>query len=187
MNEHFKFPNQFLDTQFVPYMKKDDIESRISSLANTLSEKYHDQELVILGVLKGGMTFTADLVRKLRGVLLIIDFIKLSHVGQTHTHEGTIRIEKDIKVDIKNKNVLIVEDIVDSGRALKFIQKRLKLASPQSIETIAFFSKPFRRKEEIQVDYIGKDLEEKFIVGFGLDLEGYGRNLEHVYYLKYPH
>ena len=187
MNEHFKFPNQFFDTQFVPYMQREEIESLISSLAQTLSEKYQDQELVILSTLKGGMTFTADLVRKLRGVDLVIDFIKLSHIDQTHTYEGTIRIEKDIKVDIRNKNVLLIEGIVDSGRALKFIKKRLELAAPLSIEVITFFSKPFRRKNEIQIDYIGKNVKEKFIVGFGLDLEGYGRNLEHVYHLKYPH
>ena len=186
MNENFKFPNQFLNTQFVPYMKKGEIKSLVGPLANIISKKYGGQELIILGVLKGGFIFTADLVRKLHGVHPIIDFIKLSDMGRTCDSDGTIRIEKDIKVDIKNKNVLIVEDIVDSGRALKFIQQRLELAGPRSVEVITLFNKPSRRKEQVQVDYIGKEVKTRFIVGFGLDLEGHGRNLEDVYYLKYP-
>ncbi|MCY4644875.1 MAG: hypoxanthine phosphoribosyltransferase [Bacteriovoracales bacterium] len=186
MSESYKFPNQFIDTQFVPYMKKEEIESLVDSLADTVSKRYENRELVVLGVLKGASNFVADLVRKVRRVDMVIDFIKVCDLGRTRVHGGTIRIEKDIKVDIRDKDVLIVEDIVESARTLAFIKKRLELASPKSLEILTLFDRPFDRNEEIAIDYIGKTVKEKFIVGLGLDLEGYGRNLENIYYLKYP-
>ncbi len=186
MIEHFKFPNQFIDDQFVPYIEKEDIKLLIKSLAYSISEKYKDQELIVIGVLKGSSCFTASLVREIVGVDLYIDFIKLSSVGRTESKDGTILIQKDTKMDLRDRNVLIVEDIVDSGRALKFIQDRIMLCKPASLETITLFDKPYKRKTQVQVDYIGKKIEERFIVGFGLDLEDYGRNLNDVYYLKYP-
>ena len=186
MDESFKFPNQFIDTQFVPYMDKKEIASLVDSLALSIKEKYCNRELVILSVLKGGLPLTADLVRKLHGVHVTIDFIKLSDIGRTQDHDGTIRLEKDIEVDVKGKNVLIVEDIVDSGKAINFIKRRLELSSPHSIEILSLFDKPLNRKVEVSLDYVGQTVQERFIIGFGLDLEGHGRNLEGVYYLKYP-
>ena len=187
MHESFKFPNQFIDSQFLPYLSRKDIGLLLNSLANSINEKYQGQELVALGVLKGGLSFAADLVRKLRGMHLVIDFIKLSRLGKANdSSPRAIRIEQDVQADICDKNVLIIEDIVDSGKALCFIQRRLELANPRSIATVALFNRTSQRKQDVRIDYVGKNVKERFIIGYGMDLEGYGRNLEDVYYLKYP-
>ena len=186
MDEKNKFPESFIDAQFLPYLEKSEIQSLVNSLAFSVSAKYRKQELMILGILKGGIITVADFVRKLKGVLVTIDFIKVSNIGREDNCSGTIQIEKDIEVDIFNKKILIVEDIVDSGRGLKFIKERLELSSPASIEILTLFDRPSRRKVEIKPDYIGKTIEERFVIGNGLDLEGFGRNLEKVYSLKYP-
>lgn len=185
-DEKNKFPSSFVSNQFVKYVDSKEIKGIVEALGNSLSQKYHGQEIVLVGVLKGSMVFLADLAREIKGVKVYVDFVRLQAVGRGKESHGTITINKDITTNIMDRNVVIVEEVVDTGRALNFLKKRLLLSSPRSLEVITLFDKPYRRTVNIQPDYIGKIIDDQFIVGYGLDLEDYGRNFEQLYYLKYP-
>jgi hypoxanthine phosphoribosyltransferase len=185
-NEINKFPSNFVSDQFVPYIEASEIESITESLAHTISQKYKGQELIMIGILKGSTVFMSDLIRKIRNVKIYTDFVKVSAVGRSKESNGTIVISKDIGTNILDKNVLIVEEIIDTGRALHFLKNRLLQSEPRSIEIITLFDKPYKRAVPIKADFIGKQIDDQFIIGYGLDLEEYGRNFSDVYYLKYP-
>lgn len=186
MSEKSKFPNHFVSSQFVDYVPQDEIKGIVENLAHSISEKFSGQELHVICVLKGSMVFTADLIRKIKNVKLFVDFVKLKSIGRDKESNGTIAFVKDISSNLHDKNVLIVEEIVDTGRALSFLKNRIQEAGPKSIEIISLFDKPYKRAVPIKADYLGKKIDDQFIVGYGLDLEEYGRNLEDVYFLKYP-
>lgn len=186
MDERNKFPSQFHTTQFVKYLDAGEIEATVETLAHSLSEKYKGQELVLIGVLKGSMTFMADLVRRMKGVKVYIDFVKISALGRHRESQGTMTMSKDITTNLLDKNVLIVEEIVDTGRALSFLIQRLHLSSPRSISVVTLFDKPYQRLINVKPEFIGKKIEDQFVVGYGLDLEDFGRNFEDLYFLKYP-
>lgn len=185
-DEKNKFPSSFVSSQFVKYIDHKEIKGIVEALGNTLSQKYQGQDLVLIGVLKGSMVFLADLVREIKGVKVYVDFVRLQAVGRSKENHGTITISKDFTTNLMDRNVVIVEEIVDTGRALSWLKKRIQLSSPRSLEVISLFDKPYRRTVNIQPDYTGKKIEDQFIVGYGLDLEDYGRNFQQLYYLKYP-
>jgi hypoxanthine phosphoribosyltransferase len=185
-DEKNKFPGSFVGSQFVKYIDAKEIRGIVETLGNTLSQKYQGQDLVLIGVLKGSMVFLADLAREIKGVKVYIDFVKLQAVGRSKENHGTITINKDFTTNLMDRNVVIVEEIVDTGRALSFLKKRILLAQPRSLEVITLFDKPYKRAVNVQPDMTGKKIEDQFIVGYGLDLEDFGRNFEQVYYLKYP-
>jgi hypoxanthine phosphoribosyltransferase len=184
--ETFKFPSIFVEDQFVKYVDREEIKGIISSLGHTINQRYAGEELVLIGILKGSMTIMADLCRELSDVNVYIDFLSVKAIGRSKENNGTITIEKDISTNILGKNILIVEEIIDTGRALHFLKNRLQLSSPKSVEILTLFDKPYKRAVPIKADYIGKKIDDQFIIGYGLDLESYGRNFEDVYYLKYP-
>lgn len=181
-----KFPSTFVSNQFVPYIPKEEIEKLTQSLAQAISLKYQGQELVLIGVLKGSTIFLADLARQIKGVKIYVDFVKLQSQGRSKESHGTITISKDYTTNLLDKNVLIVEEIVDTGRALNFLMKRIQLSSPRSLSVVTLFDKPYKRVVNIHPEFIGKKIEDHFVVGYGLDLEDFGRNFEDVYYLQYP-
>ncbi len=185
-DEKNKFPSSFVSNQFVNYIDSKEIKGIVEALGNTLSQKYQGQDLVLIGVLKGSMVFLADLVREIKGVKVYVDFVKLQAVGRSKENHGTITISKDFTTNVMDRNVVIVEEIVDTGRALSFLKKRIQLASPRSLEVVTLFDKPYKRAVNIQPDLTGKKIDDQFIIGYGLDLEDYGRNFEQLYYLKYP-
>jgi hypoxanthine phosphoribosyltransferase len=185
-DEKNKFPSSFVSSQFVKYIDQKEIKGVVSALGNAISQKYQGQDLVLIGVLKGSMVFMADLIREIKGVKVYVDFVKLSAVGRSKENHGTLCITKDYSTNLMDRNVLIVEEIVDTGRALSFLKKRIQLSSPRSLEVVTLFDKPYKRAVNIQPDLTGKKIEDQFIVGYGLDLEDFGRNFEQVYYLKYP-
>jgi len=186
LDEKNKFPSSFVSNQFVKYIDQKEIKSYIETLGNTISQKYKNQDLILIGVLKGSMIFLADLIREIKGVKVYVDFVKLQAVGRGKENHGTITISKDITTNLMDRNVLIVEEIVDTGRALSFLIKRIQLSSPRTLEVISLFDKPYKRAVNIQPSLTGKKIEDQFVVGYGLDLEDYGRNFEEIYYLKYP-
>ena len=186
MSEKYKFPDKITESQFIKYIDESEIQGLVGSLGHTISEKYRGQELIIICVLKGAFVFLADLVREIKDVKVYIDFIKVEAVGRDHESEGTIRISKDFSTNILDKNVLLVEEIVDSGRALYFLKERIMLSKPKSLEVVSLFDKPYKRAVPTRLEHIGKKIDDQFIVGYGLDLEEYGRNFEHIYFLKYP-
>jgi hypoxanthine phosphoribosyltransferase len=186
MSESRKFPNSFVSDQFVPYISDEEIQTIVKSLAHTIDQKYKGEELVLISVLKGSNIFLSDLVKNIRNVKIYIDFVSLSAVGRSKENNGSIILKKDIQTNILEKNVLIVEEIIDTGRALYFLKNRLLQGNPRNIEVITLFDKPYKRAVPIKADYIGKQIEDQFIVGYGLDLDQYGRNFSDIYYLKYP-
>lgn len=185
-DEKNKFPSTFVSSQFVKYIDSKEIKGIVAALGNSLSQKYQGQDLVLIGVLKGSMVFLADLAREIKGVKVYIDFVKLQAIGRSKENHGTITISKDITTNLMDRNVVIVEEIVDTGRALSFLKKRIMLSSPRTLEVITLFDKPYKRTVNIQPDMTGKKIDDQFIVGYGLDLEDFGRNFEQLYYLKYP-
>lgn len=186
MSELNKFPSSFTSSQFKLSITREEIDTITSSLAHTLNQKYKGEELILIGALKGSITFIADLAKKLKDIKVYIDFVKLESVGRSKENSGSIIIKKDISTNILDKNILIVEEVIDTGRALEFLYNRLKQSGPRSIEIITLFDKPYKRAINLKANYIGKQLEDQFIVGYGLDLEDYGRNLQDLYCLEFP-
>ena len=192
MSETKKFPNQYIDNQFVPYVDEKELKDLIASLAYTISEKYRHQELVLVGVLKGGHFFLCDLVREIKEVKVFIDFVKIAVIKDNHSGikplsgTPTFRMEGDITQNITGKHVLIVTEIIASARTLHFLKERLELCKPSSLEFISLFDKPYKRTIPLRANFIGKKIDDQFLVGYGLDLEEYCRNLKNIYYLKYP-
>lgn len=186
MNEINKFPYNTPSEQFVPYIEEKEINIIIDSLALSIDQKYKGEELVLIAPLKGSLLFLTDLVKRIKNVKVYIDFVKLSAVGRSKENNGTIILSKDIKTNVLDKNILIVEEVIDTGRALHFLKQRLQQAQPRNIEIATLFDKPYKRAVPIKADYIGKQIEDQFIVGYGLDMDEYGRNFSEIYYLKYP-
>lgn len=186
MDESQKFPSRFISNQFVKYISEKEIEDITQKLADKISQDYQNEEVVLIGILKGSIIFMSDLVKRLKNVKAYIDFVELESIERTKENVGTIRVSFDISNNIANKNVIIVEEIIDTGRALHFFIEHLKLSRPKSIKIATLFDKPYQRNTKIEAEYIGKQIDDEFIVGHGLDLENYGRNVNDIYYLKYP-
>lgn len=186
MSEVNKFPSHFISEQLETYVEHNEIMNITASLAHTISQKYAGQELVVIGVLKGSLPFLSDFLKQIRNVKVYVDFVKISAVGRDKENHGTISIDKDIQTNILDRNVLIVEEIIDTGRALHFLKERLLLSGPRKVEILTLFDKPYKRVVPIKADYIGKQIEDQFVVGYGLDLDQYGRNTNDIYTLKYP-
>lgn len=186
MKEFNKFPSNFVSEQFVPYIEEQEIEQLTSELAAKISERFKGEEIVIVGILKGSMVFISDLIKKTKGVTIYIEFVQIQSIGRSKESSGTIVLRKDIKSNIQGRNILVVEEIIDTGRALHFLVNRLQQAEPRTIEVLTLFDKPYKRITPVKVNYTGKTLDDKFVVGYGMDLENYGRNLKDLFYLKYP-
>jgi hypoxanthine phosphoribosyltransferase len=173
------------EKNFTKYLNRHEIDAAIQSLANRINADYDGKKLVLVGVLKGAIVFMADLVRHLK-VDVEVEFVRLSSYGKARTSSGTVTILKDIQADIRDKHVLIVEEIIDSGRTLKFLYERLKQSGPTSVEIVTLLDKAGKRVAEVPVKYVGRSIDDQFLIGYGLDLEERCRNLPDIYYLKYP-
>lgn len=152
------------------------IESRIAELGEQISSDYAGRELVLIGVLKGSFMFLADLARRLT-VPVRIEFVGTRSYEGTTT-SGQVQLTKDLDKPIEGQEVLLVEDIIDTGLTLNYLTHILEQRSPKSLKTVAFLDKPARRKIQIEGDYIGFKIEDKFVVGYGLDFEQRYRNLK---------
>lgn len=186
MSEFFKFPSNFVSDQFVEYIDEKEIETLTKSLAHTISQRYKGEDLVVIGVLKGSLIFISDFLKNIKDVKVYLDFVRLKAIGRSKESNGTITVQKDISTNIEGKNVLIVKQILDTGRGLSFLVNHLKQNNPRNIEVLTLFDKPYKRAVPIKADYIGKQIDDQFIVGYGVDLDEYGRNIKDLYYLKYP-
>lgn len=158
------------------------IKKAVSSLADQVNRDYHGKQLILIGVLKGAFVFLADLMREIK-IPIEVDFVKLESYGNKTESSGTIKLLKDIDVDICNQNVLIIEEIIDSGRTLKFLFDRLQASKPKSLRVCALLDKKARRAIEIEADYVGMKVENKFLIGYGLDFDQAYRNLPEIYYI----
>ncbi len=171
---------------FTKFLNYTDIEGIIGSLANQLNRDYAGETLVLVGVLKGACVLMADLSRQLK-MNVEVDFVRLtSSGGKDLKSSGTVSMLKDLSTDVRGKHVLIVEEIIDSGRKLKFLYERIKASQPASIEVLTFMDKRGKRLVDTPVKYVGRMIDDQFLVGYGLDLEEKCRNLPEIYFLKYP-
>lgn len=158
----------------------DEIEKKVRELAGRINTDFAGQELYVIGILKGSFMFFADLVRHLEG-RIFIDFMQVSSYGTGMESFGEVIFIKDMSVDIKDKNVLIVDDIIDTGRTLKALTEALSLRHPKSLKTAVLLDKKDRREVDYDADYVGFVIPDKFVVGYGLDWAEEGRNLKDIY------
>lgn len=170
--------------EFIPVLKKEAIEKSIKDTAKKISNDYIDKNLVLVGVLKGAFIFLADLARALTLETVKVDFMRASSYGDDTVSSERIALKKDIDMDIKDKDVIVVEDIVDTGLTLAFLIRHLKTYGPKSIKVCAMIDKKERRKTDIPVDYACCVIEEGFLVGYGLDYAEDYRNLPEIYHMK---
>lgn len=161
----------------------EEIQDRIKKIAEQIMLDYKDEEILVLCVLKGGMFFTVDLTKHITNKVEF-EFIKLSSYGDARVSSGKVEIQQNIAGKIKGKNVLVVEDIIDTGITMSFLKEYLKSFEPKSVKIATLLNKPERRKVDVEIDYIGFDVPNKFIVGYGLDVEEYYRNLPYVGYVE---
>lgn len=171
--------------QFKKYLSEAELMAIVDDLARQIRKDYEGKTLLLIGVLKGAYAFTADLMRALK-MDIEIDFVRLSSYGKEKTSSGTVTLLKDISRDIRGKHVLIVEEIIDSGRSLKFLRDRLIQSEPASLEIVTLLDKSAKRIVDVPVKYVGRKVEDHFLIGYGLDLEERARNLRDVLSLSYP-
>lgn len=161
-----------------------DIQQRIQTLAAEIERDYPaGEEIHLVAVLKGGFMFMADLVRAM-SERVTMDFMAVSSYGKGTSSSGQVRVLKDLDSDLEGRHVIVVEDIVDTGLTLHYLQDLLKARAPKSMKTACLLSKPSRRKVDVQVDYIGFTIEDHFVVGYGLDYAEKYRNLPHIAILE---
>jgi hypoxanthine phosphoribosyltransferase len=161
-------------------ISEDDIQSRVTELAAQISEDYADcDELVMVGVLKGAFIFLADLSRQLK-IPRLIEFIAVSSYGSNNISSGAVRLVMDVRGNIEGKHLLIVEDIVDTGHTLKYLIGMLKSHRPASIKTCSLVRKAESAQVEVKIDYLGFDIGDEWVVGYGLDYAEQHRTLPYI-------
>jgi hypoxanthine phosphoribosyltransferase len=162
---------------------KDEIRSAVKRLAEAITRDFDDEELVLVSVLKGSFMFISDLMREI-GNPVVVDFIRASSYGSGTATSGQVTLTKDLETDIAGKNVIIIEDIIDSGLTLTAIRELLLARNPRSLKICALVDKRARRKVEIEGDYVGFSIEDGFIVGYGVDYAERYRNLPAIYVVE---
>jgi len=159
----------------IPSITKAEIEEIVGELAREIEKDYEGKEIVLICPLKGSVLFLADLSRKVK-LPQVIDFVYV-----TSPKGESCRIVKDISVDIQNKHVLIIEEIIDAGRTLSFLKARLQASYPASLKVVTLLDKPALRELQINPDYVGRTIEDRFVIGYGMDSEEIGRNYSDIY------
>jgi hypoxanthine phosphoribosyltransferase len=168
-----------LKEQIVPFLTKEEIAELVVDLAKQIEHDYEGKEIIFICPLRGSMHITADLMRQV-DLPQQVDFVYVQAVERG----GAIKIVKDISVNIAGKHVLIVEEIIDTGRTLSFLRSRLFASAPASLKIITLLDKPARRELPIKADYIGKTIDDRYVVGYGMDSEEVGRNYPDIYTMK---
>src|SRR5256712_5786436 len=158
---------------------EDTLQRRIAELGEEISTDYAGRDLLLVGVLKGAVFFMADLMRNLT-IPCEIDFMAISSYGDSTDSSGVVRILKDLDINIEGRDVLVVEDIIDSGLTLSYLMRNLEAREPASLEICALLTKPDRREIEVPVRYVGFEIPNRFVIGYGLDFGERYRNLPYV-------
>ena len=173
----------FAGKQLVEVISPESLQSRINIIGHEISEHYKNNIPIIIGVLNGAFLFMADLVRNLH-IECEIDFIKIDSYGDNTKSSGTVRLLKDISAEITNRHVIVVEDIVDTGLSLKFLKHRIEEAEPKSLKFVTCLYKSEVAKLDFNIDWIGFSIDERYFVGYGLDLKQIFRGLPGIYAVK---
>jgi hypoxanthine phosphoribosyltransferase len=164
-------------------VKQDDLERRVRELGAEISRDYEGKELFLVGVLKGAVFFLSDLMRAIE-VPCEVDFMAVASYGSSTDSSGVVRILKDLDATIEGKDVLIVEDIIDSGLTLSYLLRTLRARDPRSLEVCALLTKPERREVDLPIRYTGFEIPNRFVIGYGLDHAERFRNLPYVAVLE---
>lgn len=165
-----------LKDQMIPFLTREEIQVLVDELAAQIEADYDGKEIVFICPLRGSVHLTADLMRKI-DLPQQVDFVYVQAVERG----GAIKIVKDISVNIAGKHVIIVEEIIDTGRTLSFLRSRLFASAPASLKIVTLLDKPARRELPIRADYIGKTIEDRYVIGYGMDSEELGRNYPDIY------
>lgn len=160
-------------------LSEEQISKRVGEIAAEISADFAGEEVMLVGILKGAVIFMADICRKMT-VPVELDFMAVSSYGSATVSSGAVQIIKDIEVSIEGKNIIVVEDIVDSGLTLKYLLENLWSRGPASVKTCVLLDKPEARKVDVKIDYMGFEIPNKFAVGYGLDYAQKLRNLPYV-------
>ena len=172
---------------FEPQLKilhsRDTIATQVKRLADEISSDFSGEDVLLICVLKGSFLFFADLVREI-STPLVVDFVRLASYGSETQSSGIVEIRKDVEMSLKNKNVIIVEDIIDSGLTIETLYHRLEQRNPKSLKVCTLIDKRGRREVEFEAEYIGFTMEDGFIIGYGLDLDERYRNLSEIYLVE---
>ncbi len=164
-------------------ISKDELDKKIKELALKISNDYKDSNPMFIGILKGSVFFITDLLRELT-IPAQIEFMAVSSYGSGTKSSGEVKLTKDLNVPISNKHVIIVEDIVDSGNTLSYLKRLLEQRNPLSVKICTLLDKPERRKVDLNVDYVGFQIPDEFVVGYGLDYNENYRQHKEIYVLK---
>jgi len=170
------------DIERILYSEKE-IRGKIKELGGRITKDYAGKDVIFIGILKGSVMFMSDLLKEVN-IPCRMDFMAVSSYGNSAVTSGVVRILKDLDFEIRDKDIIIVEDIIDSGVTLQYLIKYLKARKPRSIEIACLLNKPERRKVEIEVKYLGYDVPDYFLVGYGLDYAEKYRNLPYIAVLK---
>jgi hypoxanthine phosphoribosyltransferase len=169
--------------KFVPFLTEEQIQKRITELGKQISEDYKAKLPIVIGVLNGCFMFMSDLVKNIT-INCEMDFFKLSSYGDSKISSGKVKMLKDLNADINDRHILLVEDIIDSGLSINYIQEIIKEHTPASVKVVSLLMKPESLKYDIKIDYIGFEIPNKFVIGYGLDYAQKYRNLRSIYVLS---
>ncbi|MFB6345165.1 MAG: hypoxanthine phosphoribosyltransferase [bacterium] len=164
-------------------LPQDEINSKVKQLGETITEDFHNHDILVVGVLRGCVTFISDLMREVE-LPLEIDFLAVGSYGKSSESSGVVRVLKDLNETIEDRHVLLVEDIVDTGLTLNFLLGYLKARNPASVSVCSLLDKPARREVDVKIDYGGFEVPNEFLVGYGLDYAQKYRNLPYIGSLK---
>ena len=165
-------------------INEDKLNKRIKEMSQQISNEYSGEEIVLVCILKGAVYFMVDLSKNIKNASVIVDFMKVSSYGNGTETTGEVELKIDLSTNIENKNVIIVEDILDTGYTLNYLYKYLKSKNPKTLKICVLLDKKERREKNIDVDYTGFEIENKFVVGYGLDYADKYRNLPYVGYIE---
>lgn len=173
---YYFFVGKEKEPKFKLLFSKEKINRRVVELGKEIAADYEGEELIVVGILKGAFMFMADLIREIESAILKVDFMRVSSYGSGQESSRQPKIVQDLSMDISGKHVLIVEDIVDTGYSMKTLLKILEARGPASLKTCAFLSKPDRREVEVSIDYLGFEIPDVWVEGYGLDTDHLARN-----------
>ncbi|MBR2739482.1 MAG: hypoxanthine phosphoribosyltransferase [Oscillospiraceae bacterium] len=162
---------------------EEQIKARVEELGKQISADFKGEDIVVIGLLKGCFMFIADLMRAI-DTNVAVDFMVVSSYGSGVVSSGEIKVRKDYSIDIEGKNVLVIDDILDTGRTLAFVKDYLIVKSPKTIKLCTLLDKPERKTSKVEVDYVGFSVPDEFVVGYGLDYDEKYRNLPFIGVLK---
>ena len=160
-------------------ISEEEIALRIEALGKAITNDFENEDLVVICVLKGAFMFCSDLIKKINRPIKL-EFISLSSYGDSTQSSGNVRLEMDITANIEGRNVLIVEDIVDSGLTIKTLMEIMSVRKPKTVRLASLLFKPAKLKHNVKIDYLGFEIEDKFVIGFGLDYAGRYRELPYI-------